>query len=152
MDANMIEAFKKIEAKIKHEKEKVLREERAEMLRVKQEASEKERRKQELMIYGGSLTFLFLILFLIYNANEAQIRESGGIGSWMANKMGQISNAALDNVAKEEIDCGLPANWKLPICLEEKKHELNSKWQSMALNKGSKERPFTISPPPKPEP
>lgn len=144
MDASLVEAFKKLEAKIKDDKEKVLREERVAQLRLKQEAVEKGRKKQERLIYAASLSFLLAILFLIYYANESQIRASGGVGAWMSSQVEQIS---LVSSTREEVDCTVPDNWKLPVCITARNDEMQDKWQNMALNKGGKEKVFSISAP-----
>jgi len=147
MDASIVEAFKKLEAKIKDDKEKVQREERVAQLRAKHEAAEKERKKHECLIYAASLSFLLAVLFLIYYANEAQIQASGGVGAWMSSKVEQIAVVSSISKNKDEVDCAQPDNWKLPVCIEAKKDEVSNKWQNMALNKGGKEKPFTISAP-----
>lgn len=147
MDQNLVEAFKKLEAKLQHEKESALRKERAELLRLNQEAMERERKKQEYIIYGASIAFLLFIIVFIYNANESQIRASGGVGAWMALKAGSISKAALSGETTPEVDCSLAENWKLPVCIQAKKDEMNDKWANMGLNKGGKEKPFAINTP-----
>ena len=147
MDSSLVEAFKKLEAKLQNEKDRALRKEREEILRLSQEALEKERKKQERLVYAAALSFLLAIFFLVYYANEAQIRASGGVGAWMTSKVEQVSLASLAGKKQDEIDCGKPENWKLPVCVEERKDEVSSKWQNMALNKGSKESAFAIAAP-----
>lgn len=147
MDPNLVEAFRKLEAKLQEEKDAVIRKEREELLRLNQEALERERKKQEFIVYAGSIAFLVFIVILIYNSNESQIRESGGIGSWMASKANAISAAALSGNNVPYVDCAPPENWKLPVCIQAKKDEMNEKWKNMGLNKGGKEKPFAINTP-----
>lgn len=154
MDAALLEAFKRVENKLKEEKESVLRKEREEQFRLKQERLEKERKKQERIIYTGCVVFLCSIVALIYYANEQQIRASGGVGSWVASGLGSLversSYAPKTSFNSpvvsggENVDCTKPENWRLPVCVFLKKNEVENKWQNMALSRDGKEKAFAI--------
>ncbi len=147
MDENLVEAFQKLEAKLQREKERVLQEEKADQLRIKQAQAEKERKRQELFIYAGSLSFLLVIFYIIYSSNQAQIAASGGVGAWVVQNMDKVSAASLGSPRKDEVDCSVPDNWKKPVCMDARKAELNNKWRNMAISSGGTEKPFAITNP-----
>lgn len=128
----LVLAFKKIDERVRREKEQAKKAEEFAKFKERQRQEELKRRKQNLVVYLLLSVFLLFIFSVIYRA-----QQDGVFYSFASRFIG-------NGIGAKQIDCAQPANWKNPQCLESRKNQIDSQWNSMMLNRGSKERPFAV--------
>ncbi len=128
----MVQAFKKLDERIKKEKRDALRAEELEKFKIKQLEEERRRKKQDRIIYTLVTLFVMLLFFVIYYARESGVFGAGG---FMPIGQGTLSN----------LDCSDPNNWKDRDCIAARQEQLDARWEGMLLNRNGKARPFAIT-------
>lgn len=124
-------AFKKIDERVQREKADAVKAEQAAKFKARQEAEEKKRKKQNLIVYCLLTVFLVFLFAVIYRAQQEGL-------------FGRFNFQFLGSMTGRQVDCTIAANWSQPACVESRKAQVDAKWSNMMLNRDGKERPFSV--------
>ena len=127
----MSQAFKKLDERLRNEKEEAQRAVEAEKFRIRHAEALRKQKQEALTVYSLLGLFLVFMSFIIYNANQNGYFDKL---SYIARKFLSSSN----------IDCTSSTDWNKEICVQQRQQQLDANWRNMFLNKNAKERPFAI--------
>lgn len=127
----MAQAFKKLDERLRNEKEEAQRAAEAEKFRIRHAEALKKQKQEAITVYSLLSMFLIFMSVIIYNANQNGYFD-------------RLSYFARKFLYSSGIDCNGPEDWNKPLCVQQRQQQLDANWRNMFLNKNSKERPFAI--------